>query len=761
MITLLWSFRVGWREPPRLVIPSWLLFASCAFWLWFQSVSINSVLGVITLLTLSRLVTARRAQDYTQLIFLTFGQVLFATTLEFELTFGLALCAYMIVVTTMLTLNHLRGEVEMSTLLDQHIGDDHARNRKLLRRLESRRLIDRSFILGVGSIAALLCLAAIVLFFMLPRVGGQWYQGYQLGPTRSGFSGDVTLGQAGEIQLDDQIAFRVVSRYLELYEPIEVGGELPSPDAPAGALPDDLDEQTPRPLEQAERYWRGRALDQYQRGRWSQTTPLKRQLKTDRVRWLKRRPALYVGQRFIIQHVYLESRSHEALFHMGQPIAFSLPSSITPKPLKITAEGGVEYDRPGDLHYGVISVVRDPDSEVVNLTQYERDLEWAPELDRYLQLPDELRDDLRRYALKVIGDERQVVKISTLIEKHLQTQFRYQLHQAPRGPTSPRDPVLRFLLETRAGHCEYFSSAMILLLRSVGIPARHITGYSGGEWSELGNYYIIRQRDAHAWVQVWAGQKGAGVEEERAWLRFDPTPARPVPAKSVSAWSTLMRLRDQAQFLWFRYVLGFDAGDQARAAARTQRGIKRTWSDFRNSKSVRSSLRWLNKSKPWILISLIVALLILGFRKAGQTSLLNVFNVFKKYNQAHWLNRFLLWWFSRGLSLEASEAERDDQWLKWQRRAQLEVSLVYERALSLGAMRGARCPIDQGGEYYADQLQPLGEAVTQAFSCFHTRYQRLRFGGDISPEELDLLRAELRHFKECLEQVDVSSVTRS
>ncbi len=89
------------------------------------------------------------------------------------------------------------------------------------------------------------------------------------------------------------------------------------------------------------------------------------------------------------------------------------------------------------------------------------------------------------------------------------------------------DPVSGFLFVTREGHCELFASAMVVMLRSIGMPSRVVGGFMGGTWEELGAYYLIRRRDMHAWVEVYFEQTG--------WVRFDPTPAAAAVRAALSA----------------------------------------------------------------------------------------------------------------------------------------------------------------------------------------------------------------------------------
>ena len=84
-------------------------------------------------------------------------------------------------------------------------------------------------------------------------------------------------------------------------------------------------------------------------------------------------------------------------------------------------------------------------------------------------------------------------------------------------PAAGRDPVDAFLFDYKAGFCQHFSSAFVVLMRNAGIPARVVTGFAGGTRNRLGNYWVVRRMDAHAWAEVWLPQRG--------WVRVDPTAA--------------------------------------------------------------------------------------------------------------------------------------------------------------------------------------------------------------------------------------------
>jgi hypothetical protein len=79
------------------------------------------------------------------------------------------------------------------------------------------------------------------------------------------------------------------------------------------------------------------------------------------------------------------------------------------------------------------------------------------------------------------------------------------------------NPIDEFLFSSRQGFCEHYAAAFVMLMRSAGIPSRVVTGYQGGEYNPVGDYWLIRQADAHAWAEIWLPDKG--------WERVDPTAA--------------------------------------------------------------------------------------------------------------------------------------------------------------------------------------------------------------------------------------------
>jgi hypothetical protein len=133
-----------------------------------------------------------------------------------------------------------------------------------------------------------------------------------------------------------------------------------------------------------------------------------------------------------------------------------------------------------------------------------------------------------------------------VIERYLKKNYRYSLNTRP--PDDNSDPLLYFLFASKTGFCEHYATAMAMMLRTSGIPARIVTGFQGGELNEYGNYVIVRQSNAHSWVEAYVDGR---------WMRFDPTPSVMVERPpAVALFIDMLRME------WDRYVVAFSYSDQ-------------------------------------------------------------------------------------------------------------------------------------------------------------------------------------------------------
>lgn len=166
-------------------------------------------------------------------------------------------------------------------------------------------------------------------------------------------------------------------------------------------------------------------------------------------------------------------------------------------------------------------------------------------------------------ALRGLDEDRMIAR---LFENHLQTRFEYSL--SPNAPPSRADPIEWFLTQERRGHCEFFASAMAAMCRSVGIHARVVTGYVATEYNDLTGYYVVRESNAHAWVevQVLPGRTdGFRLRDPGIWMTYDPTP--PGELRNIhepkTDWVTRAKqLFETAEFAWINSIVGFGSESQ-------------------------------------------------------------------------------------------------------------------------------------------------------------------------------------------------------
>ena len=137
---------------------------------------------------------------------------------------------------------------------------------------------------------------------------------------------------------------------------------------------------------------------------------------------------------------------------------------------------------------------------------------------RYLQLPADATERVRELARDIVRDASDPLEAALLLEKHLRTNYEYSYETILKQGYTPIDT---FLFETKRGHCEFFASALAVMLRAVEIPARVATGFSLGEPNPLTGYYEVRGLDGHAWVEAYLPGTG--------WLMLEPTPFYPLP----------------------------------------------------------------------------------------------------------------------------------------------------------------------------------------------------------------------------------------
>ena len=169
----------------------------------------------------------------------------------------------------------------------------------------------------------------------------------------------------------------------------------------------------------------------------------------------------------------------------------------------------------------------------------------------YLQLPLQ-SNRIATLAEDVTQRQRNAHEKATAIQTYLTSNYRYSLD----APLAEQDqPLEEFLFSRKTGYCEHYATAMVIMLRTVGIPARLVTGFLATEWNDYGNYYVVRQQDAHAWVEVYLPHSG--------WIRMDPTPtSEDTPGAGGPVWQVFGPIMDNIRLQWNRLFVQYSAADQ-------------------------------------------------------------------------------------------------------------------------------------------------------------------------------------------------------
>jgi transglutaminase-like putative cysteine protease len=445
---------------------------------------------------------ARRSEFL--LVALSVFQVVLAANLTDHLAFPPLLIAFTVSVVWTLVVHTLKAEA-------LEAGEPGAADRAL-----------SGSLLRTTALASLLSVVlATALFPMLPRMrsGSFISQGIGNPMAVSGFSENVELGDLGRIRLDPQVVLRV-----EVLD-----GQVP----PAGS-----------------RYWRGLAFDRFDGRRWAVTPSGHTSLKGDAEIGLDlgtRRLGTQLRQR-----ITREKLETGVIFSPGQPLV--VRGDV----------GRLQVDQAGSLYglrtagdridYQVAADVRSPRHVRGDLAGDRAALPREAG-DRFLQLP-ELDPGVGELARQIVAGAQTDLQRALSIEAHLRRKGRYT-NDIPDHGRAGRSPIESFLLESSEGHCEYFASGMVMLARSLGLPARLVNGFAGGVTNQIGDFIEVTQSDAHTWVEIHFAESG--------WVRFDPTPAdlRLAGAAELRGERWWASLTSAAELWWYR-IVDFDRSSQGR-----------------------------------------------------------------------------------------------------------------------------------------------------------------------------------------------------
>ena len=513
----------------------------------------------------------------------------------------------------------------------------------------------------LGILAATITLGILILtsglFFLLPRTARAAFR--HLWPDRvflTAFSNEVRLGEIGEIKQQGTVLLHA-------------------------RIPGETDLGTLK--------WRGTALGEFDGRRWYNSED------PGEVIRIRGRQVILADDeqrrrrgRRINYEVQMRPFTSEFLFIAGLPEALRIDSPW----LIRTSSASYRLAGPSaePVRYGVYGFLEETGGD----PPPDRGLS-AAERSRYLRLPP-LDPRVHELARLLTAGAASDFDKAAAIETFLRREYRYSMRLPDREPA---DPTAYFLFERRAGHCEYFASAMAVLLRAAGIPSRVATGFLGGVFNPLSGWYVIRASDAHSWVEAYLA--GAG------WTSFDPTPPDPAAAQP-GLWMRLLLVADAAETFWNEWVLQYDLDRQMTLAARVE--------ETRRALSIGGLAE---ASRLW---------------RRAVASLRSHFEFFAAWAAA--------------IAAVVLLGPRATQWLLGRRRAlrisrgrvaAADATLLYQRLLAHLRRRGIEKPASQTPAEFAHSL-PHGE-LKGLLTEFTTAYNALRFGGrtEAARRMLDLL----------------------
>ncbi|MBX3348718.1 MAG: DUF3488 domain-containing protein [Nitrospira sp.] len=485
------------------------------FWidlLWISGELLPAGLHFLMILMVIKLFNLRLRRDYLHLYAISLVAMLASGSLTTDLWFFPIFSIYLLAGVWTLLLFQLTktSEVSADVSMSLPIRDENHE--------ESHRVSPRLFWMANG-LALGAFLITVVIFFTIPRVNAGIYQkGFGQNLRLSGFSDKVNLGAIGSIKRDPSIVMRV--------------------ELPRSPLHD------ARPL-----YIRGVSFDQYDGKVWTNQLSYRRSL-------IEESPGTFTfrGKRTVSRSQLGEAMHQKILLEpLDTPVLFAAPfiesvTGVFPS-LFFDATGAVYLPFPSSsrIEYTVVSratvlVPADLGSEPGPYP------EWV--VRQYLQLPLQ-SDRITALAGEVTQKHYRPYEKATAIQTYLTSHYRYSL-DAPLA--EQHQPLEEFLFARKTGYCEHYATAMVIMLRTVGVPARLVTGFMATEWNEYGNYYVVRQQDAHAWVEVYLPHSG--------WIKMDPTPTEENPAAGGSVWKVLGPIVDNIKLQWNRLFVQYSAADQ-------------------------------------------------------------------------------------------------------------------------------------------------------------------------------------------------------
>lgn len=632
------------------------------------------VLGrLILALAAIKLLQKKSDRDWIFLYLMAFFEVLLAAGLSISALYLGSFLLYLLVTVCAVIAFEIRKTattVRQKASSAEHIVrlDNSAQlNRVSIGRLPFTAII---LILMIG-------LVAVPMFFTLPRVGGAGLGGGQNRTPSTGFSSSVKLGDIGRIQQNDQVVMRV---------------RLEDPGA-------------------TNLYWRGIALDKFDNQSWTRTaTDFKeRFVKGDR-EFIQVDMASGKNN-LLLQTVFLEPIDTPVLFALSRPVSI---------------QGGFDYLEKDN--YGAISFRRSEFERISYKVWSDRTVPPLDELKAdtavysaetsgiYLQLPARIDPRIAATAAEVTRNAGNRYDKARAIEGYLQNNFGYTLDLKAGGD----EPLADFLFNVKEGHCEYFATAMAVMLRTQGIATRVVNGFQQGDYNETAGIYVVKNKNAHSWVEVY-------FPGENAWVQFDPTPfsGQGTVGSTVGFVGQFNKYIEALETFWIEYFVAYD--DQGQKSL--LRSVRNGFVDFQAKSST-----WLDSAQ---------AILADWWKEVRgdrglQTSLVAI-----AYGAGYMIAALsgillLIWLYGRIIRLRFWKTLF--AWLR--RKNERAIVEFYERMQKILASRGLRRASHQTPLEFAFELgMPEAVKITE-------KYNRVRFG------EKSLSRDESREIEDWLKELE-------
>jgi transglutaminase-like putative cysteine protease len=606
---------------------------------------LGATVHLVLFVMLVRLFSAQRDRDHYFLAVLSFLMVLAAAVLTVDSTFLIALAGFVLLAVAAFVLMEMMHSLKKSPVLAR---DPRVQN--------AHRKLSFAILIVAPVLLLFIFVGGTGIFFLLPRVSAG-FMSAETGANdiTTGFSDRVELGRIGQIQQSKTVVMHVA-----------IDGDS------FGAFAPKL---------------RGVALSSFDGRTWSNSS----------------------GNQTILRgadgHFNLDLLNPQ----LRGPRGRNLHYRVTMEPF--ISEVFFLLATPESLAGNYRAVSENPDGSVFNLdnehpvTRYEADsrsqtpiaarLQSASDLfpnrvsSEYLRFP-ELDPRIKPLTDKIVANASTPYDRATAIETYLRTHYAYTLQLAS---AKPADPIADFLFVRRRGHCEYFSSAMAIMLRTVGIPSRVVNGFAGGEFNDITSQYVIRASDAHSWVEAYIPGNG--------WLAFDPTPGG--SAQSHSEWSRLMLYMDAMSSFWREWIVNYDLAHQLRLTQDATHGSRAVVGQAQSwgRREYQTMLAWARRvqdrvgasSVKWAIRAVVAIALVLLIIS---------------------LPRLLLLWQKIRLARSPRQAP------------QLAASIWYERMLRQTAKLGWTKSPAQTPDEFASVI--TDQTIQHRVSDFTEHYERARFG---------------------------------